>query len=233
MRALVAGLLLVGSPLVAQTLTPEQTRRIDSVFARLDGTDRPGCSVGVGRRGHPVYLKGYGMSDLQQGTPITTESIFHVASVSKQFTTAAILLLAADGNKNGVVDAGDYTVWRDNLGALPAAASGSAASSSPSAAATKIQEVAIADWTMLAGTRNSVSRHVRSRNDRADGVRLIDRQMALLAAVDALHSHWSHRNAESLHIETAPTTSAALTSGLPENEFAAVTDAVFAALGAA
>ncbi len=81
----------------AQALTPGQITRIDSVFAQFDGTNRPGCAVGVGRGGVPLYTRGYGMSDLQQGTPITPGSIFHVASVSKQFAAFAIGLLAEDG----------------------------------------------------------------------------------------------------------------------------------------
>ncbi len=81
----------------AQTLTPLQIKRIDSVFAQFDGTNRPGCAVGVGQSGVPLYARGYGMSDLQHGVPITPGSIFHVASVSKQFTAFAIGLLAEDG----------------------------------------------------------------------------------------------------------------------------------------
>lgn len=81
----------------AQTLTPVQIKRIDSVFAQFDGTNRPGCALGVGQAGLPVYLRGYGMSDLQHMVPITPQSIFHVASVSKQFTAFAVGLLAQDG----------------------------------------------------------------------------------------------------------------------------------------
>ena len=80
----------------AQALAPGQIMRIDSVFAQFDGTNRPGCAVGVGQGGVPLYTRGYGMSDLQQGTPITPRSIVHVASVSKQFAAFAIGLLAED-----------------------------------------------------------------------------------------------------------------------------------------
>ena len=81
----------------AQSLTPDQIRRIDSVFAQFDGTTRPGCAVGVSQAGTPVYSRGFGMSDLQHGVPITPQSIFHVASVSKEFAAFAIALLAQDG----------------------------------------------------------------------------------------------------------------------------------------
>lgn len=78
-------------------LTATQRARIDSVFAAFDGTTRPGCALGVGQNGVSVYARGYGMSDLQHGVPITPASIFHVASVSKQFTAFAVGLLAQDG----------------------------------------------------------------------------------------------------------------------------------------
>lgn len=88
---------LVTGSLSAQSLTPAQRTRIDSIFAPFDGTTRPGCALGVGMNGVSVYEHGYGMSDLQHGVPITPQSIFHVASVSKQFTAFAVGLLAQDG----------------------------------------------------------------------------------------------------------------------------------------
>ena len=73
------------------------TRAVDRVFAAWQSTDGPGCALGVSRNGRAVYEHGYGMANLETGTPITPSSIFHVASVSKQFTAAAIMLLARDG----------------------------------------------------------------------------------------------------------------------------------------
>jgi CubicO group peptidase (beta-lactamase class C family) len=81
----------------AQTLTKQTAVRIDSVFAPFAGTDRPGCSIAVSQNGNQVYAKGYGMSDLQYGLAIEPSSIFHVASVSKQFAAFAVALLAEDG----------------------------------------------------------------------------------------------------------------------------------------
>ncbi len=77
---------------------PDSTRlRVDSVFARWDRTDSPGCALGISQGGRPVYLHGYGMSDLQHALAITPGSIFHVASISKEFAAYAVALLAADG----------------------------------------------------------------------------------------------------------------------------------------
>ena len=70
---------------------------IDRVFDAYRGTSVPGCAVGVSRDGRVVLERGYGMANLETGTPIEPRTIFHVASVSKQFTAAAIMLLAREG----------------------------------------------------------------------------------------------------------------------------------------
>src|SRR5690606_36453735 len=57
----------------------------------------PGAAVLVLRDGQPLVRRGYGLADLQTGAPVTPETNFRLASVSKQFTAAAILLLAQDG----------------------------------------------------------------------------------------------------------------------------------------
>lgn len=67
------------------------------VFAAWTATDGPGCAAAVAREGRLVHQNGYGMANLETGTPITPASVFHLASVSKQFTAAAILTLARDG----------------------------------------------------------------------------------------------------------------------------------------
>jgi CubicO group peptidase (beta-lactamase class C family) len=92
-------LLLLALPIVAAhaQLPNDVTRRIDSVFAMYDSRTSPGCAVGVVRDGQPIFEKGYGMSNFEHGVPITPASIFHVASISKQFAAMSIVLLARDG----------------------------------------------------------------------------------------------------------------------------------------
>jgi CubicO group peptidase (beta-lactamase class C family) len=53
--------------------------------------------VGVSRGGRVVFQQGYGLANLETLTPIRPGSIFHAASIAKQFTSAAILLLERDG----------------------------------------------------------------------------------------------------------------------------------------
>lgn len=74
--------------------------RVDQVFSAWDSTATPGCALGIYREGEIVYIRGYGMSNLEHGIPITTDSIFHIASISKQFTDMCIALLAAEGALN-------------------------------------------------------------------------------------------------------------------------------------
>jgi CubicO group peptidase (beta-lactamase class C family) len=97
-RSLSLALLLAGATsLQAQQLTSTEIARVDSVFAPLTSTSGPGCSLGVSRDGRLVYSRGYGMANLETGTAITPASIFHVASISKQFTAFSVALLAEDG----------------------------------------------------------------------------------------------------------------------------------------
>lgn len=97
--ATVAALLAsAASAATAQTTLPEtMVRRIDSVFVMYNAPDSPGCATSVVRDGQSVFAKGYGMSDLQHNVPITPASIFHVASISKQFAAFSIVLLANEG----------------------------------------------------------------------------------------------------------------------------------------
>ncbi|HEX4931819.1 MAG TPA: serine hydrolase domain-containing protein, partial [Gemmatimonadaceae bacterium] len=95
---LIAALAAAPLPAGAQgTLSAEVRTRIDAVFSRWDRTDSPGCSLGISQDGREVYARGYGMSDLQHAIAITPASIFHVASVSKQFAAYSVALLAEDG----------------------------------------------------------------------------------------------------------------------------------------
>ena len=67
------------------------------VFAKWDRANSPGCALGVYHGGQIVYKRGYGMEDLNEEVHITPGTVFHVASMSKQFTAASIVLLAQQG----------------------------------------------------------------------------------------------------------------------------------------
>ncbi len=72
-------------------------RDIDAIFAEFDVPGSVGCGLGVARNGEFLYKKGYGYANLDWDIPITTTTVFYLGSVSKQFTAAAIALLAYEG----------------------------------------------------------------------------------------------------------------------------------------
>lgn len=71
--------------------------RIDAIFREYDTTRSPGCALGVVHHGKLVFGRGYGMADLEHGVPLSTRSVFDLASTSKQFAAAVVGLLAQDG----------------------------------------------------------------------------------------------------------------------------------------
>jgi CubicO group peptidase (beta-lactamase class C family) len=90
-------LLLAAPGMRSQTLSPDQAAQVDKVFEKYNRTDSPGCAVGVYKDGTILYKHGYGMANLNDDVTITPQTVFHVASMSKQFTAASILLLQQQG----------------------------------------------------------------------------------------------------------------------------------------
>jgi CubicO group peptidase (beta-lactamase class C family)/D-alanyl-D-alanine dipeptidase len=91
--------------------------QVDHLFARWDRTVSPGSAVAVMKDGRIVYARGYGMADLDHDVIITPATVFHVASVSKQFTAAAVLLLEQDGKLSLDEDIRTYVPELPDFGA--------------------------------------------------------------------------------------------------------------------
>ncbi len=91
---------------------------IDALLAGYAGPAVPGASVIVIRDGRVILRRAYGMADLERHDAAAPETDYRLASVSKQFTAMAIMLLARDGKVRY-----DQPV-RDILPELPAAAQG-------------------------------------------------------------------------------------------------------------
>lgn len=84
------------SPAMINTFRLGAASKVDSMFAAY--SDRsPGAAVAIVKDGELILLKGYGMANLEHGIPISPQTVFNIASVSKQFTAFATYLLAADG----------------------------------------------------------------------------------------------------------------------------------------
>src|SRR5690348_10682443 len=93
-RALAALAVLVMST-TAAAQPPEAA--IDSLMAAYAAPGQPGASVLVVQDGRVVFEKGYGFAEAETGRAVTPATNFRLASLSKQFTATAVMLLAADG----------------------------------------------------------------------------------------------------------------------------------------
>jgi CubicO group peptidase (beta-lactamase class C family) len=110
-------LLVITGRARSQYLPDSTQRKIDAIFERWNQPGSPGCAVGIVRNDTLLFAKGYGMANLEYDVPITPASIFHVASVSKQFTGYAMVLLARQGKLGLDDDVRRYLPWFPDLGA--------------------------------------------------------------------------------------------------------------------
>ncbi|HQR02369.1 MAG TPA: serine hydrolase domain-containing protein, partial [Ferruginibacter sp.] len=95
-RQIVLLVFLLSSSLVYSQSPGLAAQKIDSIFS-VYTRQTPGAAIAIVKDGKIVFTKGYGMADLEQGKPITPQTVFNIASVSKQFTAFAIYLLENEG----------------------------------------------------------------------------------------------------------------------------------------
>jgi CubicO group peptidase (beta-lactamase class C family) len=100
---------LVGAPIIGLAMValafsqePDRTGipsnpQVDDIFAEWNKPSSPGCAVSVIKDHGIVYKRGYGMADLDHNIPITPATVFHAASLAKQFTAMSIMLLVEQG----------------------------------------------------------------------------------------------------------------------------------------
>jgi CubicO group peptidase (beta-lactamase class C family) len=70
---------------------------VDSLMTPYAAPGQPGASVLVVQGGHVALAKGYGLAEVETGRPVTPTTNFRLASLSKQFTATAVMLLVAEG----------------------------------------------------------------------------------------------------------------------------------------
>src|SRR6478736_4928850 len=99
----------------AQPLPDSITKKIDSLFLQWNTKNTPGCAIGIVRNDSLIYAKGYGMANLEYAIPNTPATIFHMGSVSKQFTAWSILLLERQGKLHLDDDIHKYLLWFPDL----------------------------------------------------------------------------------------------------------------------
>lgn len=73
------------------------SRAAAQALADFDAPGQPGCAVGIYRNGDLAHAAGHGLADIERRVPITPDTVFDIASVSKQMTAFAIFLLESRG----------------------------------------------------------------------------------------------------------------------------------------
>ncbi|MDV6331145.1 serine hydrolase [Asticcacaulis sp. 201] len=74
-----------------------QSDAMAQLMARWTRPGKPGAAITVSLEGACVFSEGFGAADLENIAPVTPKTVFHVASLSKQFTAYAALILTAEG----------------------------------------------------------------------------------------------------------------------------------------
>lgn len=106
-RFLLLLLLLAGSRSWAQI--PDTTRQVlEAYLQSYDKPNEPGFALVISQRGQIVYRKAVGFANLEHGILNSTESVYSVASVSKQFTAAAVAMLQLEGKINVEASVREY-----------------------------------------------------------------------------------------------------------------------------
>jgi D-alanyl-D-alanine carboxypeptidase len=81
----------------AATVSADFADRATVLLAETYPDDGPGAAIIVSRKGEVLYRGARGMADLELGVPLSTDNVFRIASVTKQYTAVAVLALAEEG----------------------------------------------------------------------------------------------------------------------------------------
>ncbi len=92
----------------SENFNAEAAAKVDEIFVRWDTCWTPGVAVAVISGGEIIYSNGYGYANMEYDIPVTPSTIFHIASISKQFTTFSILLLEEEGKLSLDDEVGKY-----------------------------------------------------------------------------------------------------------------------------
>jgi CubicO group peptidase (beta-lactamase class C family) len=88
---------LLAAPPAHADINPRTAAAIDSFFQSRIAPQGPGCVLGLIRGATVVHWRGYGLADVEAGTPFTPQTVFATGSVYKHFYSASLLLLARKG----------------------------------------------------------------------------------------------------------------------------------------
>src|SRR5438067_11892787 len=100
MRRLLAATLicLCGGTADAELPTTEGlSNRVDAVAKQMLSRHAAGVSVAVARDGRVIFARGYGMANVEHSVAVTPDTVFHIASISKNILAAVVLQLVDEG----------------------------------------------------------------------------------------------------------------------------------------
>jgi CubicO group peptidase (beta-lactamase class C family) len=84
----------------------------DFIRAEMKRQKIPGLSVAIVRGGQVIKAEGYGVADIQRKTPAKPETVYKIASVSKQFISTGIMLLVQEG-RLGLSMTLSASIWKE------------------------------------------------------------------------------------------------------------------------
>ena len=99
--ALAMTLLLLPAVVVGQRTVPsdDALQNLDAVIeAYMEQNNIPGAQVAVASRGRILELRNYGMANVELKVPVSPDTVFEIGSISKQFVTAAVMVLHEQGD---------------------------------------------------------------------------------------------------------------------------------------
>ena len=83
-------------------------RSFDALAQKMLSRPIAGISIAVGRDGRVEFARGYGMANLEHSVPVSSDTVFHIASISKHILAAVLLQLVDKGSVSLDADVTDY-----------------------------------------------------------------------------------------------------------------------------
>jgi CubicO group peptidase (beta-lactamase class C family) len=90
-------LVLIAAPSLSQRQRSYYRDLQKVVLRELKETNTPGAAIAIVRGDRIIYAKGFGISNVETGSPVTPELVFRVGSISKMLTAAVLVSLAEEG----------------------------------------------------------------------------------------------------------------------------------------
>src|SRR5215472_12004711 len=87
----------LGSAIAQQQSSPDFTELDKVVAAELKEISAPGAAIAIVSGDRVIYAKGFGVSSVETGAPVTPDMLFRLGSTTKMFTAAALVTLSEEG----------------------------------------------------------------------------------------------------------------------------------------